>query len=204
MQAKQLVEKDAPDATWWMCSKCLVVWSTEEGAGQCCGTRTCVECKKTVLSGNARCNACVDGDREALDAAMFASARKIPYYEYDEPFLFWASAGPTGKFFGSRKEIERYCLQQNLTPPRWVWACESIGFLIDAQQILQAVRDRTCNEISHLIDDSEVERLQTMLDDWAVAQNLKSWDVDYDTAVVLDPSLYQEPKSAPSAAVEDE
>ena len=204
MQAKQLVEKDAPDAIWWMCSKCQALWSSEGSAARCCEAQTCVECKKTVLTGGARCEACLEGDRVALDESMFAAARKIPYFEYDEPFLFWAAAGPTGRFFGSRKEIEKYCTQKNLTPPRWVWACEPVGFLLDVQQVLQVARDRTCNEINHLIDDDEVERLQKLLDDWAMAQNLKSWDVDYDTAVVLDPSLYQEPKSAPAVVAEDE
>ena len=130
------------------------------------------------------------GDRRILEETLFRSAAKVWYGDYDEPFLYWNDAGSSGEFFRSRTELEKYCQRYKVIPPRWVWACAPSGFLLDAETVLEGVRDRACNEIRHLITDEAVSRLQGVLDVWMTEQGMKAYDIYYEKAVVLDRSLY--------------
>lgn len=190
MDAKQLVVRDSPEQTWWLCSACEALWGNPDDANRCCCATKCSECGKTVIAGKPQCEDCEAGDRRALEESLFKSAAKVWYGDYEEPFLYWNEAGQSGEFFRTRTDLEKYCQRENKIPPRWVWGCEPIGFLLDAEAILEAARDRTYNEIRHLIADEDVERLQEQLDEWVLAQGMKAYDIDYQTAVVLDRSLF--------------
>lgn len=81
--------------------------------------------------------------------------------------------------------------KRSVLSPRWCWASEEAGFLLDAERVLAGVVTRTNEEVRALLSDEQVEAFQKVLDDWAMNLDVKSYDADYDVAVILDRELYE-------------
>lgn len=113
-------------------------------------------------------------------------AGEIAYIDYQQPYLYWERDDDRGGFFADKGALEEHCARYGLLMPRWVWGTLPQGFLIDAEEVLARALEDLHNEARNLIPDSEVERLQIFLDEWAMAQKPHSFDVDYDTAVLLE------------------
>ena len=130
--------------------------------------------------------------REVREEGLFEIRTKIAYVDFEGRFLYWTPPGAqTGEFFSSRTELEKHCETLGIVPPRWCWASEEAGFLLDAERVLAGVVTRTNEEVRALLSDEQVEAFQKVLDDWAMNLDVKSYDADYDVAVILDRELYE-------------
>jgi hypothetical protein len=127
----------------------------------------------------------------AQDERYFKEAEKVFCTDYEGRYMFWIPpGGHPGEFFRSRTELETRCEELGVIPPRWCWATEQTGFLLDAECVLEGVVTRANEEVRPLLEDSDVERLQKVLDDWAMSVDVNSYDVDYDLAVILDRTFF--------------
>lgn len=190
MDVKEVSLRDTPDSVWgWCCSACNTVWFDARSADDCCQQATCSSCSAACPINSSRCGSCSELERQLPDVALFEAATKVWYPDYDGIFLYWPVAGGRGEFFRSRTDIEKYCVAKDIEPPRWVWACEQVGFLIDAEAVLAGARDSDQNPIRDLVEDPDVEKLQDILDEWVMARDLFSHRIDYNTAVVIDRAL---------------
>lgn len=194
MEAKALILNDnfGDDKSGvWECTACLSPWRTKETAEQCCSLPMCNACDKSVHPGSSKCEGCHNKDRLARERGLFDAAHKVSYIDYDLPYIFWEAAGVTGQFFATKLELENYCVDRNIPPPQWVWGVEGMGFLLDAEAILAHYQHQTGYNVRDLVDDTEVEKLQDVIDRWAMDCEVRSFAPDYTMAVVLDPDFYK-------------
>ncbi len=204
MLVQEMAAKDDQNRSW-VCGACNTVWFDEELAEGCCRPGKCSKCSASTVPGGSLCVSCVDRDRVVHEEGLFRAARKIPYSDYERRYIYWTPPGlADGVFFSSRTELEKYCEARKCKPPRWCWAAEEARFLLDAEHILAGVVTRTNEEVRPLLSEEQVEHFQKILDDWAMGLDIKSWDVDFDTAVLLDRELYEAVREKKKAAPEEE
>jgi hypothetical protein len=130
--------------------------------------------------------------RAVRDEELFRSARKLLYSDYEGRYLVWTPPGCRyEELFRSRTDLEKRCEELHIPPPGWCWAADEVGFLLDAEQILAGVMTRTNEEVRPLLSDQQVESFQNILDEWAMSQDLKTYEVDDTAAVILDRTLYE-------------
>jgi hypothetical protein len=120
------------------------------------------------------------------EADLFKLATKVWYSDYEGQFLYWTPPGREGQFFRTRTQLEQYCMENHIPIPKWVWACEEIGFLLDVEEVLANVRNRQGDLVREQLSDEEVNNLQQALDAWAMSLPCRSYDVDYDTVIIID------------------
>lgn len=120
-----------------------------------------------------------------IEASVYSEAVKIPYIDYEEAYFFWSSARPGGQFFRTRSELEKYCLEQNLVYPRWVWGCTPTRLKLDARSVIL----ERFQAAEHYIEEEDVVLLQEALDNWSADRPLNTFEVDYNVAVILDSAL---------------
>lgn len=176
----------------WVCGACDTVWFTEDLAEHCCLMITCTIChKRKTRYGASICAVCAEQERCVHEEDFFRSANKLWYSDYEGKFIFWrAPLSVSGEFFRNRTELENYCMSHGFDLPRWCWAVDEVAFLLDAETCLLGVTNRAGEEIRPLLEDAEVAKLQELLDQWAMDLDTKSYEPDYETAVVLDRALY--------------
>jgi len=190
MRASELPGKD-DQSPKWICGSCHNVWFDQELAESCCAPWKCQKCSGNTAPGRTLCIGCADHERVAHEESLFRSADKKFYVDYDELFLYWHPPGEdVGGLFRSKTEIDKFCEKKNMTPPRWCWATEPVGFLLDAEQVLAGVVTRNNEEVRPLLSDEQVEHFQNLLDEWAMNLDVKSYDVDYERAIILDRGLF--------------
>lgn len=176
----------------WICGSCNTMFFDEELAQACCRPLKCPQCSKAMTVGRTLCGDCSDRVREGREDALFLSAAKVFFIDYEGRYLYWTAPGAlVGEFFSSRTELEKFCEQRHIVPPRWCWATDEAGFLLDAERVLAGVVTRNNEDVRPLLTDHEVEQLQNVLDEWAMNLEVRSYDVDYDVAVILDRELYE-------------
>ena len=191
MQVRELPEQENHSQSW-ICGSCNTVWFDADLAEACCRPVKCQKCSAYTAPGRTLCVACVDRARMIHDEEMFRSAGKIFYSEYEGRHLFWTPpGGGPGEFFSCRTELEKRCVELRVLPPRWCWATEELGFLLDAEQVLASAVTRTNEEVRSLLSDEQVDTFQKILDDWSMSQNIRSYDVDDTLAVIFDRALYE-------------
>jgi hypothetical protein len=191
MLVRELPEKEG-QSPGWICGSCHTVWFDKELAEGCCMPAKCQQCGSSTAPGRSICIPCSDRQRLVYEENLFRSAQKVFFVDYEGRYIYWVPPGTeVGEFFVSKTEVEKFCEQKNIIPPRWCWAVEQVGFLLDAEQVLAGAVTRTNEEVRPLLADEQVEELQKLLDDWAMKTELKSYDVDYEVAVILDRDLYE-------------
>jgi hypothetical protein len=190
MDSQEIVLKaDTKRTAGWLCSACRAVWSNEDRAEACCRPRQCVDCKEQVAVDFVRCNACSERVRAAEEDVALLRAHKVWHLDYKDHCLYWDRSDDNGGFFPNREALAEHCQSQHLKMPLWVWGSLPRGFLIDVEAVLAGALEDHPYEARNLIPVSEVKRLQDFMDEWAMAQSLQSFDVDDETAVILDERL---------------
>lgn len=191
MLVRELPEQESCGQSW-ICGSCNSVWFNLEFAENCCQPGKCTECSALTSPGRMLCLPCAAQEQVIREELLFRSAQKVFYMDYEGRYLVWTPPGSQfEELFGCRTELEKRCESLNILPPRWCWAAEEIGFLLDAEQVLAGVVTRTNEEVRPLLSDDQVEELQKTLDTWSMAQNLKTYEVDESTAVIFDRILYE-------------
>lgn len=127
-------------------------------------------------------------NRTIEDDERFKTARKLKYMDYEGSVLYWAGAGPSGRFFRNKTEIETYCNVHKLSSPRWVWGCKHVSSIFNAKRVIGTLGSP--ESLEAVLTPEAVQALQMVLDGWAESLELVALVADFDTAVVLDRALY--------------
>lgn len=127
-------------------------------------------------------------DREArLDDEMaFDKATKINAKDYTG-WVVWQGHGDNDGYFKSVDAVIEYCADNEINGPKCVWACAPEHLHINAEAILEDALEEHFEDAGDSITTTEVERLQTFLDEWTKAQGIVSWHEDRTRAVMLSP-----------------
>ena len=191
MQVRELPEKENQFRSW-LCGVCNSVWFDEEVADKCCKPIKCLHCSSQVPPGGSVCVHCRERARTAQDEQLFRTAEKVFFIDYEGRYLCWTPPGGRApELFVSKTEVEKRCAELNTLPPRWCWAAEECGFLLDAEQALVGAVTRDNGDVRSLLDDEQVEELQRLLDDWAMNLPVKSYEENHEVAVIFDRTLYE-------------
>ncbi len=185
----------------WICGSCNNVWFDQELAERCCQRTKCQKCSALAGPGDTLCAKCLRQVQAIHEEEMFRSAQKVFYSDYEGKRMCWTPPGCRFvEVFGCRTELEKRCSELRVPPPRWCWAAEELGFLLDAEQVLAGAVTRTNEPVRPLLSDDQVEGFQKLIDDWAMSQDLKCYEVDDTLAIVFDRTLYDtvRPKDLPA------
>jgi hypothetical protein len=152
-----------------------------------CGPWTCRVCGNEHDWSHQRiCRSCwnkQDAERRVrADAERRAKATEIPAAQYDgwvtNGDKFWPDVNAMLDDVEEGKE------------PAWVWGCKCVPFHIDAGWIIEGALEEHHKDAGDAISNTDVERLQKMIDQWCNGMGIESWEPDY-TRVVLLGSLHK-------------
>jgi hypothetical protein len=117
-------------------------------------------------------------DREA-----FEKATKVDAKDYTG-WVSWPTHGPDEGFFESIEALRKYCAGY-CALPTFVWACTREPLSLNANWILDQALEEHHDGAWGEASSAEELRLQAMLDEWAAAQGIVSWNEDRSRAVML-------------------
>ena len=157
----------------------------EEYAKEHCH-RTC-SCDAALDPGRSRCEACWKQDQAERDELRYQLADKFLESEYIGPVYWEGKDGSMGPgYFSSIEEVRALCADEELEVPEHVWACREVELKIEVEDVLKHIfaghedvaRDQ-------LPEGAEVD-LGHLLEAWCAQQNIRSWQVDFTRAIVLE------------------
>ena len=155
-------------------------------ATTCCDPR-CRDCGLTVPAHRARCVACELLREREKEARLFGEATKTTPEAYGDGWVHLDTEGlRTSDYFASVTDALDWCLENGQPRPAYVWGCTTMAFSMDAESVIDAALDEHHEDAHDHIDDAR--GLQTLLDAWCATQNVVSYFVDYDVAIVVPPA----------------
>lgn len=178
-----VLKSDAGHTVAWACGACRYVARDEAAARECCEPYDCsggCGAKLPKKEHRTRCDACMDRDCTAREQAKYDKARKVPLAEYQAEGLF-----VDDRWFHDFDELADHYDGDDEARPAWAWGCTPIGFGLDADQAIEGALEEHHEEAGDNISDAERKRLQSFLDEWAVAQKITSYQCDESTVVLL-------------------
>jgi hypothetical protein len=164
-------------------------------AEKCCPTN-CVSCEETLGEEEraswrgGRCDRC-RRERQAAahrerEEARRRSAHRIDEVEYTESYVYWKDGpGSDEGFYSSIGELIEECETFEVKPPEEVWACKPIPFFIDAAGIVEGSLEEHYEEAWEEIDQTDLDELQSHLNEWTRKTRIVSYEPDFTTLVVL-------------------
>ena len=208
---------DAEKKTFWCCSKCGSLNSSEAAAEACCGPKPCERCGVGELyNPYTVCKNCLDLIDQERERVRFEKAEKVPEAQWDGPVfsedccsedegyarstdeMMQSVVDSFGELsFEDTEEAQKARGDQESEfdwacrfIPEYVWACDVLLPHIDAENVIE----RLCEDAHEGAYDSIVgyADLQKVLDEWCARQTFASWDCNYKKAVVIDRAYWIE------------
>ncbi len=121
-----------------------------------------------------------------LNQEEFDKATKINANDYTG-WVSWPVHGDNDGYFRSVDALLEHCANHEIKAPAFVWACTAEHLHINAAAILEDALEEHFEDAGDSITATELERLQTFLDEWTAAQRITSWHEDRTRAVMLPP-----------------
>lgn len=197
-EALELVYRGQGETVAYACPKCgmLITSSMFGGAdsGDDQARRTATEhcqdklctCGGVLKTGYSICSACWQKKQDAKELKRFEVAEKLT--EYDGPVYWEDREGSLGDgYFISLDEVLDYCEDNDFPKPAYVWACNPVELSINVENILEGAFQGHHEGARDMLEEGAEEELQSLIGTWCKKQNIKSWEVDYKRAVLLDP-----------------
>ena len=143
-------------------------------------------CGAEIGPSRTKCDECWNKTLAEKAEKVFDRAKKVTLEDYpsDQP-VYWDGLGD-GYFLHIDELLDR-CEEEGLEVPPYVWSCKEVPFRMEADWLLERALDSHGEGALQEIADKETEELQRLLDEWCARQDVKSWQVDYSTAVLLHP-----------------
>jgi hypothetical protein len=163
--------------TLYRCSKCRAEHWSKETAENCCGPLLC-ECGSKCAPYRTACNSCLAAKELERESALFEKAKKVPYGEYGGPIYTNES------YWDNVDEYASDTLSDGMDLPKYAWATNPVPFYIDATDIVEAALDGHHEDAWSQVGD--LGELQGMLDKWCSEQAVRSFEPDYETAIILE------------------
>jgi hypothetical protein len=185
MDVKELVSRGTDKVVAVYCGKCGLVYrltERENVAEECCKPKKCSSCGKLLEEKYYFvCEECRDKKVQENENALFEKAKKVAFRDYQEEMVYYEGLGHDG--YVMTEDIEEDIAGIEGPKPKYVWACKrSETPKIDASDIIERYFDDYAEET---IDGLDVEGLQKALDQWLGVQDVNSFEIDYEMAVIL-------------------
>lgn len=121
--------------------------------------------------------------RDEFEAYQYNKATKVPLREYTGDMIYcdeeYIHTGDLEEY------IDEVFTWVDETPPKYVWACKQKPLVMDVLCVIEnAIENQEHHEDA--LNELDIESLQAAMDAWCEVQQLKSWVVDYSTAVMID------------------
>lgn len=199
----EIVVKSDPDkpvafacAACGVMFSCLIFGGHESGATTAkqaaeghCGPKFC-DCGKIIERRHwLKCDDCLEAKEVEKDAKAFEKAKKVSIEEYDGKYAVFWPKGPGGGmgdgFYTNLDELLEVYEDEQLDLPPYVWGAKPFDVRADARDILERVIEGHHEDAWDELSDGAETELQKLLDAFFEKQNIRSWEVDYTTVVLL-------------------
>jgi hypothetical protein len=140
-------------------------------------------CGETIGKSRSRCDRCWHEHLAASEEKVFQAAKKVRLEDYPAQPVYWNNNDRDGFFIGIDEVLDR-CEEEGLEVPKYVWAAREVPFALNADYLIDRAIEDHGEDVRDELADKE---LQTLLDQWCRRQDVKSWQPDYTTAVLLHP-----------------
>ncbi len=191
----ELVIKSSPETVVAVaCAECGVVFTGSTFGGGTlgleaalqmaqshCGTKVCACGADIQRKYWSVCDACITKQETTKEERAFEKAGKFTIDDYpgDKPIFH-------GDTFSDNLDefLERY-EEDGLDLPAYVWGAKRIDFHVDADNVIEQALDGHHEEANEHLKPDAYKTLQLALDTWCEEQNIRSWEPDYELAVLL-------------------
>lgn len=172
-----------PDGKTWsvpVCPKCRRTCLDERQAEECCEPTVC-KCGNTCGSPWTICDKCLEKKHQEKEREMFEKAKKVPQKEYVGPVF----DRDHSEWYPSVDEMIERLFDDLKEIPKYAWAATINKLSLNAQSIVDNALEDHHEDAE--VDDNEVKKLQSLLDEWCASQGVESWEEDTSTVVLIDP-----------------
>lgn len=143
-------------------------------------------CGIYLRKGRTKCDGCWGQILADNEKKAFALARKLTIEEYPNQEVYWDGGIGDGFFLDVSDLLDR-CEEESLDIPPYAWAAKEVPLAMNADWLLERALEEHGEGAREEIAEKDLPELQVLLDKWCLRQDLKSWQPDYSTAVLLHP-----------------
>lgn len=168
----------------WECEKCKMVWSDKELADKCCDenvVNNCRVCGCEVKKHFSICTECWNNER-------YEKAKKVKYSEYNVGCIY---DGHRDEYFRDLEELEETYYTEAFFDgkepeyPTWCYGCVEIPFQIDIDSVIEQEAEEMYDDFDAEKELVDLDELISFIDEWNKKQTAKSYEVDFQTVVLL-------------------
>lgn len=144
-------------------------------------------CGTSIGPSRTKCDVCWAKALEEKESKVFEKAKKVTLEEYPaDKHVYWDGGIGDGYFLNIDEVLDR-CEEEGLEVPKYVWACREVPFAMSADWLIERALEEHGEGARDEIASKDERELQALLDSWCRKQDVKSWEVDYSTAILLHP-----------------
>ena len=170
------------------CKIMLVLWKIITMDELTTLVNICKSCGEDTMYSDL-CTDCRSRKYQDREQQLFDKAEKIKSSDYDGPVYWENHIGSFGDgYFATLAEVIDYCESENMELPKYVYACESVPFNLNAHQIIEnelESQDMFEDAYDHLGGNEAADELQTLLDGWLKKHEVSSVFADFKCAVII-------------------
>ncbi|WP_394831644.1 hypothetical protein LVJ94_34540 [Pendulispora rubella] len=116
----------------------------------------------------------------------FLRAKKVSHEGYEGPLYCPELGGDNQGYFACLADLHARFAAANVDAPPYAWACETITFRLDAQQVVGRALEAHHEGATGGLSPDAISRLQQTLDEWcAELPVIVTYEPDYSRAVLL-------------------
>lgn len=143
-------------------------------------------CGASLNKSRTKCDACWGQSLAEREKKVFEKAKRLTIEEYPNQAVYWDGGIGDGLFLNIDDLLDR-CEEEGVDLPEYAWAAKEVPLAMNADWLIERALEEHGEGAREEIADKNVPELQNLLDSWCTRQDLKSWQPDYTTAVLLHP-----------------
>jgi hypothetical protein len=177
MGPKELTFKGDDQVKCFACSECGQLYGllSRDQAMRCCNWR-CDTCGEKTSNFRTTCNGCQDAQKSIRDVERYEKAKKILWQDY-QGMMF-----RDGEYFQDLDDVDSHYGDER---PDYVYATVRIDLKFDAGGVLGEALSAAYDDAYDDLRQSEIDRLQKLLDEWCEMQGMHWFESNESVAVIL-------------------
>lgn len=171
---------DCKEVTNYMCVKCGTIFNDRGIADRCCAPKFCEDCggELPYRWPFTVCKSC-------REKRLFNDAVKLESWD---GCIYAEGYGLDDGYFLSVLDLLDYCDDENIEPPKWVFACHEIRHQIDIDDALEMMLDDAHEGAEDALVD--IDELRKFIEKWNSKQSVVSYYPDRTRIVLMVGNLY--------------